>query len=141
VPRSSTFNVEPADLCAHRDYRGREIEAARRVLVDLGQVLGSYFRQLSEEMRAITPEEIARLNDMLADLNELLGHHASLARRRGARELPVKDGPLLLDSAYPVDRSQARRFRTTLAREARRLEPEGYRVSLTGPWPPYSFLE
>ena len=83
----------------------------------------------------------SRARDVIADLNELLGHHASLARRRGARDLPVKDGPLLLDAAYLVDRSHARRFRTTLAREARRLAPEGYRVSLTGPWPPYSFLE
>jgi hypothetical protein len=78
---------------------------------------------------------------VIADLNDLLAHHSSLARRRGARDLPVQGGPLLLDAAYLVDRARARAFRSMLAREARRLEPEGYRVSLSGPWPPYSFLE
>jgi hypothetical protein len=47
---------------------------------------------------------------------------------------------LLLDAAFLVPRARERRFRAAVARETRRLAPEGYAVHLSGPWPPYSFI-
>lgn len=82
-----------------------------------------------------------RSREVVSELYDDLSRQASLARRRGARELPLKGGPLLLDAAFLVDRSRVRRFRSALVREARRLDQDGYRVTLTGPWPAYSFLE
>jgi hypothetical protein len=48
---------------------------------------------------------------------------------------------LLLDAAFlvPADRSTA--FRATLRQQTRQLSGEGLVVSLTGPWPPYNFIE
>ena len=65
---------------------------------------------------------------------------ASEAVRRSATELPVQGGPLLLDAAFLVPRTRADRFRRIVARRAKDLAADGYRVTLTGPWPPYSFV-
>ncbi|HSL11379.1 MAG TPA: hypothetical protein VLA82_08715 [Actinomycetota bacterium] len=66
----------PGQLAELRDYRFTDAEAQRmfdQLMEGLQQqVLGSYFRQLSDGMKNVTPEEMARLKDMLADLNGLL---------------------------------------------------------------------
>ena len=50
-------------------------------------------------------------------------------------------GPLLLDAAFLVPASRSARFRSLAAREARTLDREGYLVTLSGPWPAYSFVQ
>ena len=66
----------PGKLSELRGYRFTDPEAQRMfddLMTDLQQqVLGSYFRQLTEGMRNVSPDEVARLKDMLADLNRLL---------------------------------------------------------------------
>lgn len=91
--------------------------------------------------RDATAELAVRAPKVVGDLYDRLATYAGASRRRGARELPAQGSPLLLDAAFLVDRARARRFRAALVREARSLDAEGYGVSLTGPWPPYSFLE
>jgi uncharacterized protein with von Willebrand factor type A (vWA) domain len=44
------------------------------------QVLGSYFRSMAEGMRNLSPEELRRFKDMLAELNDMIE-----ARERGER--------------------------------------------------------
>ena len=36
------------------------------------QVMGAHFRQMAEGMQSLTPEDIARFKDMLAELNGLI---------------------------------------------------------------------
>jgi gas vesicle protein GvpL/GvpF len=48
---------------------------------------------------------------------------------------------LLLDAAFLVPRQRSGLFRTAVKRQSRELARSGYRVQLTGPWPPYSFVE
>ncbi len=43
---------------------------------------------------------------------------------------------MLLDATFLVPPAKARAFRTVVAGAGRRLAPAGYRVILTGPWPP-----
>jgi hypothetical protein len=76
-----------------------------------------------------------------AELYDRLDADATRSTRRGVSELPANAAPLLLDAAFLVQRSRSARFRARLAREARRLEPEGYLLTLSGPWPPYSFIQ
>jgi hypothetical protein len=82
-----------------------------------------------------------RARDIVAALYDRLGARARLSRRRSASELPVENGPLLLDAAFLVPRSRTGTFRTLAAREARALARQGYGMTLTGPWPPYSFVQ
>jgi hypothetical protein len=48
---------------------------------------------------------------------------------------------MLLDAVFLVDDKRAARFRKQAATLARALTPRGLRLTLSGPWPPYSFLE
>jgi hypothetical protein len=77
---------------------------------------------------------------VVGELYDDLSGQAADAVRRAASEIPVRDGPLLLDAAFLVARTRAARFRSMVARRAKTLSRDGYRVTLTGPWPPYSFV-
>ena len=63
---------------------------------------------------------------------------AADARRR--RPGPDTPGRLLLEAAFLVPVTRARTFRAEIARRTRALAPQGYDLSLSGPWPPYSFV-
>lgn len=80
-------------------------------------------------------------HETVAELYDRLSRRARLARRRSASELPMEQGPLLLDAAFLVPRGKARAFRADVAREARALSKHGYGLTLTGPWPPYTFVQ
>lgn len=58
------------------DYRFRDQQAQRmfdQLLEHLReQVMGAYFRNLAQGMRDLSPEALARMRDMLADLNEMI---------------------------------------------------------------------
>jgi hypothetical protein len=75
-----------------------------------------------------------------AELFERLSAIASSARRRPAADLPAPGAPLLLDAAFLVPRRRVRAFRAAVARQARAFEARGHRLTMTGPWPPYSFM-
>ena len=77
----------------------------------------------------------------VADLFDRLSARARDARRRTASELPMEGGPLLLDAAFLVPRGRAAAFQTLTAREAKALERQGYGLTVTGPWPPYTFVQ
>jgi Gas vesicle synthesis protein GvpL/GvpF len=62
-------------------------------------------------------------------------------RQRPLTTAATSGSRLLLDAAFLVPRTRERRFRAAVARQTRRLAPEGYAVHLSGPWPPYSFVE
>ncbi len=78
--------------------------------------------------------------ETVADLFDELAALATDAHRRGASELPVTGGPLLLDAIFLVRQSGERRFQRLVDTHARALAPSGYAVSLSGPWPPYGFM-
>lgn len=76
----------------------------------------------------------------VAALYDRLAARATVAKRKAPRDLPVPGGPLLLDAAFLVPRTRSDAFRSLSAREARALARHGYGLTLTGPWPPYSFV-
>jgi uncharacterized protein with von Willebrand factor type A (vWA) domain len=66
----------PGRLGELRDYRFVD-PAAQRMFDELQehlreQVMGSYFRRMAEGMRTMSPEDVARFKDMLAELNGLI---------------------------------------------------------------------
>jgi uncharacterized protein with von Willebrand factor type A (vWA) domain len=66
----------PGRISDLQDYRfldpqaGREFAELMEHLRE--QVLGAYFRNIAEGLQSISPEELARFRDMLADLNGLI---------------------------------------------------------------------
>ena len=77
----------------------------------------------------------------VAALYDRLAAKSRLARRRLATELPVQGGPLLLDAAFLVPRARAASFQALASRESRALARQGYGLTFSGPWPPYSFVQ
>jgi hypothetical protein len=70
---------------------------------------------------------------------QALARHADDERQR----TPEQSGGttrLLLDATFLVPSPHAARFKDAVRGLARRLEAKGYRVTLTGPWPPYTFV-
>jgi Gas vesicle synthesis protein GvpL/GvpF len=82
-----------------------------------------------------------RAQETVADLYDRLSARARQARRRTASELPAQGGSLLLDAAFLVPRRRTTSFKTLAGREAKAMARHGYGVTLTGPWPPYSFVQ
>jgi hypothetical protein len=76
---------------------------------------------------------VRRAAAALFDAMAALAHQAD--RRR-----PQPGTGLLLDAAFLVETRQSTRFKRALENEAKGLLRDGCRISLTGPWPPYSFV-
>lgn len=68
-----------------------------------------------------------------------LSRRADEVRRRPP--LPGPDGAhVLLEAAFLIPSQSAARFASAVQEEAERLAPEGYQLTLSGPWPPYHFI-
>jgi hypothetical protein len=83
----------------------------------------------------------ARARELVTDLYRQLAAQATHHSRRRTTERSIPGGPLLLDAAFLVPRARASRFRSAVTRHARTLGPKGYLITLSGPWPPYSFMQ
>jgi gas vesicle protein GvpL/GvpF len=106
-----------------------------------GSPTGASYLARKKAARDATVELERRAKKVVREVYGALGSQSDGARRRAASELPSGGGPLLLDAAFLVPRTRAARFRSAVGRQARTLGPHGYRISLSGPWPPYSFLQ
>ncbi len=98
----------PGQIRELSEYRFVDPEAGRlfeQLMAELReQVLGAHFRSMAEGMRSVTPEQLGRFRDMLADLNALIE-----GRERGEDTQPAfedfmrrhgdlfPDGPKTLD--------------------------------------------
>jgi hypothetical protein len=102
---------------------------------------GANYLQRKKAQRDATTELAVRARAVVADLYDRLAAVASAARRRAATEMPAQGGPLLLDAAFLVPRSRAKRFNAAVRSQAKLLVPQGYGIALSGPWPPYSFMQ
>jgi len=124
--------LDRAKAIARRGGRASAVRAAPS---------GIAYLTRKKAQRDAATELAAHARDTVADLYDRLSRHARLARRRSASDLPIEAGPLLLDAAFLVPRAKARAFRARVAREARLLARHGYGLTLTGPWPPYTFVQ
>jgi hypothetical protein len=102
---------------------------------------GVAYLSLKKAQRDRAAELAQHAQETVAELYDRLGRHAAETKRRTASELPAPGGPLLLDAAFLVPRGRSRQFASTIARETKALAATGYRVMMSGPWPPYSFVQ
>ena len=104
-------------------------------------VTGASYLATKKAQRDVASELASRARETVAALFDRLAARSADARRRSASELPVKGGPLLLDAAFLVPRGRAAAFKTLAGRESRALARQGYGLTLSGPWPPYTFVQ
>jgi hypothetical protein len=66
---------------------------------------------------------------------------ATAAHRRTSLERAAPGSRLLLDAAYLVPAGKSGAFRSAVRQQTSGLRAAGITVSLTGPWPPYNFIQ
>jgi hypothetical protein len=102
---------------------------------------GAAYLSLKKAQRDQAAELSQRAQTTVAELYDRLGRRAAESKRRAVSELAAPGGPLLLDAAFLVPRGRSRQFASTVARETKALAATGYRLTASGPWPPYSFVQ
>ena len=94
----------------------------------------SFLRAKADVKRA----RIEQSNRVAAETARLFDSLDTLADASTTR--PVAPGTnLLLDAAFLIPKRRTEALRRTLSERARVLLEDGCQISLTGPWPPYSF--
>jgi hypothetical protein len=121
-----------------RAVAARAVASAKKVKAGSS---GLAYLTRKKAQRDASVELAERARESVAALYDRLSAKARIARRRAASEMPVQGGPLLLDAAFLVPRSRSKTFQALAAKEARALSRHGYGVTLTGPWPPYTFVQ
>jgi hypothetical protein len=94
--------------------------------------------------RDVLDSSRTRLKDAQGDADRVytsLSRLATAAQRRTSLERVAPGSRLLLDAAFLVPAGKSGAFRTAVRQQARDRKAAGIAVSLTGPWPPYNFIE
>lgn len=112
---------------------------ARAVRVTGGMTAGTRFLSLKREEHAEGRRIAERGRQEVAHVFASLEAHADESRRRPPAAA-VPGSTLLLDAVFLVRQETVATFQQTLRRHAERLDAQGYRVVLTGPWPAYNFV-
>lgn len=112
--------------------RARKMTAAAR----RAEASGRSFLQAKADERRVAAERVQRVHKAAVTVFDALR-----ARAEDAVAQPIAQGTsLLLDAAFLVPMKHEAAFKKTVAQTADGLLAEGCAVSLTGPWPAYSFV-
>lgn len=78
-----------------------------------------------------------------AEVEALYDRLAGFVRDHAKRAAPNRElaGRVILDAVFLVPRAAVDRLKETVAGSAEALVAEGFDISLTGPWPAYSFID
>ena len=115
----------------------RRAQRPSRVKASGGRA-GTRFLLAKKRERDVAREVLREGRAAVEDAFEELAALAETTRRRSPAEL--EGTRLALDAALLVDAERATRLRQTAQRAARTLAGHGYRLTMTGPWPAYSFV-
>jgi hypothetical protein len=104
-----------------------------------GGAPGAAFLLRKKKEQDAAREVLEHARDRADELFELLAAKADDARRR-----PPPPGEVgkrvLLDAAFLLPRKKARAFQSAVRAEAKKLADRNYQLTLTGPWPVYTFV-
>jgi len=111
-------------------------KAPRKAGGESGAAYLSRKRDLIEGHR----EQLTRARRDANRVYRAMAREATAARRRPETER-APGSTLLVDAAFLVPTRRMRAFRAALRRQSRDLGASGVRMALTGPWPPYHFVD
>jgi hypothetical protein len=117
------------DTHRSRRTRGRRAES------------GAAYLSRKRDLFDVTRVQLTAARTAADRLYRAMSREASEARRRRSTEQATPGSRLLLDAAFLVPTARAAAFRRALRQHARTLSGSGLVVSLTGPWPPYNFVD
>lgn len=103
-----------------------------------GRGAGATFLVRKKAERDLARELVTAGRTAMGPVFDDLAEHAAEAERRGPTQAEAATR-LLLDGAFLVPVRDAARFKSAVKRVTRTAARSGYDVTLTGPWPPYTF--
>jgi hypothetical protein len=103
-----------------------------------GRGAGATFLVRKKAERDLSRELVTAGRKAMGAVFDELAEHADDAHRRGPTQAETATR-LLLDAAFLVPVRDAARFKKAVNRITRAATRTGYDVTLTGPWPPYTF--
>ena len=121
------FDEARAARAAAEEARSRKVASGKDFLLRK--------KALDDERRTTG----ARAAERVDELYDRLAKTVKSAQRRAApnREL---QGRVLLDAVFLVPQPAVEKVKATVAATAEKLAAEGFDVTLSGPWPAYSFI-
>jgi hypothetical protein len=92
--------------------------------------------------KAIEEEKKTAGTRGLAEIEALYDEVAAVARRSLRRPAPNRDlaGRVLLDAVFLVPTPAVKQVKALVGAAAKKIVGEGFDLTLTGPWPAYSFI-
>jgi hypothetical protein len=117
------------------ETRAKEMAAEEARRESAAQSAGTAFLLRKKVEKDAARVQLASLRASMDEVFSDLSSHAAESRRRD----PLS--PLLLDGAFLVPEDRATEFEQAVGRWAGRLAERACDVTLTGPWPPYNFID
>jgi hypothetical protein len=102
---------------------------------------GSSYLARKRDQRHVNEAQLAQARTQGNRAYRAMVREATAARRRSATEQSAPGSKLLVDAAFLVPVRRTAKFRAALRREARDLDAAGVAVAVSGPWPPYNFID
>ena len=102
---------------------------------------GAAYLARKRDLFDVTRVQLTRAKAQADRLFRAMRGEATESLRRKAMEDAAPGSRLLLDAAFLVPTRRSGAFRTALRKHAKQLDAVGIVVSLTGPWPPYNFID
>ena len=102
---------------------------------------GSAYLARKRDLFDVTRVQLSGARTAAERLYRGMARQATEARRRRSTEQMAPGSRLLLDAAFLVPARRVRSFRAEVRRQVKHLSGSGLVVSLTGPWPPYNFID
>ena len=102
---------------------------------------GAAYLARKRELLDVTRVQLAGARRAAERLYRGMSRQATEARRRRSTETLAPGSRLLLDAAFLVPARRGTAFRAEVRRQVKELSGSGLVVSLTGPWPPYNFID
>jgi Gas vesicle synthesis protein GvpL/GvpF len=102
---------------------------------------GTEFLARKRDVLDVTRARVKEARSEADRVYKSMSRLAAAAQRRTSLERAAPGSRLLLDAAFLVPVAKSGAFRSAVRRQMRDVRAVGITVSLTGPWPPYNFVE
>jgi hypothetical protein len=136
-----TFDEKAARDAVEREHSRTPPSPRLRRTGTVREASGSDYLARKRDLLNVGRLQLTQARSEATRLYRALAREATEARRRSDTEQIAPGSRLLLDAAFLVPAGRSTAFRSALRQNTRALDGTGVVVTLTGPWPPYNFID
>ena len=102
---------------------------------------GTEFLARKRDVLDVSRKRLAEARTAAGRVYKAIERQAAASQRRTSLERAAPGSRLLLDAAFLVPAGKSGAFKSAVREQTRALRGSGIETSLTGPWPPYNFIQ